>query len=75
MGRFKEFVEINRYQIVQTGAKDYTMRVEGVAEAIDGKCITEMKKIFGTDANVTIEHTDHIRCGANGKFKVTISEI
>lgn len=75
MGRFKQFVEVSRYQIVQTGTKDYTMRVEGAAEDVDEKCINEIKNIFGNDANVTIEHTEHIPCGKNGKFKVTISEI
>lgn len=75
MGRFKEFVEIHRYQIVQTGVKDYTMRLEGVTDNIDDKCIAEMKKIFGDDANVSIEYPEQIKCGANGKFKVTISEL
>lgn len=75
MGRFKEFVEINRYQIIQTGTKDYTMRLEGVTTNIDEKCETEMKKIFGVDAKITVEYVDQIKCGANGKFKVTISEI
>ena len=75
MGRFKEFVEICRYQIIQTGAKEYTMRVEGVSSDVDAKCIAEIKKIFGDDAQVTIEHLDQIECGANGKFRVTISKI
>lgn len=75
MGRFKQFVEIHRYQIIQTGVKDYTMRLEGVASNIDEKYINEMKKIFGDDASVKIEHCEHIQCGANGKFKVTISEL
>jgi len=75
MGRFKEFVEIHRYQIVQTAPKDYTIRLEGVATDIDERCVAVMKDIFGTDARVTIEHTAHIECGKNGKFKVTISEI
>ena len=75
MGRFKQFFEIHRYQIIQTGARDYTMRLEGVSAEIDGKCIAEIKKIFGSDANVKIEHCKHIECGKNGKFKVTISEL
>jgi hypothetical protein len=75
MGRFKQFVEIHRYQIIQKGKKDYTMRLEGVSPDVDEKCIAEIKTIFGNDANVTIEHTDHIECGKNGKFKVTISEL
>ena len=75
MGRFKQFVEIHRYQIIQKGKKDYTMRLEGVSPDVDEKCIAEIKTIFGNDANVTIEHTDHIECGKIGKFKVTISEL
>ena len=75
MGRFKQFVEIQRYQIVQTGAKDYTMRLEGTTTAVDEKCIAEIKKIFGADANVSIQHTHCIECGPNGKFRVTISEL
>ncbi len=75
MGRFKEFVEIHRYQIVQTAEKDYTMRVEGVTADVDEKCVAELKRIFGDDANVTIEHCEHIACGANGKFRVTMSEL
>ncbi len=75
MGRFKEFVEICRYQIIQTSEKNYKMRLEGAPESVDEKCKTELKKIFGEDANVTIEHTDLIECGQNGKFKVTISKI
>ena len=35
----------------------------------------ELKKIFGEDANIKIVHEDHIECGTNGKFRVTISEI
>lgn len=75
MGRFKQFVEISRYQIIQTSANTYTMRLEGASAEVDGKCIAEMKKIFGDDAIVEIEHTDLIKCGKNGKFKVTISEV
>ena len=75
MGRFKQFVEICRYQIIQTSEKSYIMRLEGATADVDEKCLLEMKKIFGDDAEVTIEHTDHIKCGSNGKFKVTISEI
>ena len=75
MGRFKEYVEIHRYQIIQTAAKSYTMRIEGAGESVDEKCIAELKNIFGDDAEVKIEHTDYIACGKNGKFKVTISEI
>ncbi len=75
MGRFKEFVEIHRYQIIQTSPKDYTMRLEGVTADVDDKCTAILKDIFGRDAQIEIEHTDHIECGANGKFKVTISRI
>ena len=75
MGRFKQFVEIHRYQIIQTGTKDYTMRLEGATTAVDEKCIAEVKKIFGSDANVSIQHTDRIECGPNGKFRVTISKL
>ena len=75
MGRFKQFVEICRYQIIQKGEREYTMRLEGVGNEIDERCIAEIKTIFGSDANVTIEHTDRIECGKNGKFKVTISEL
>ena len=75
MGRFKEFVELRRYQIIQKGTKEYTMRIEGASSEVDDKCINEIKRIFGCDAQVTIEHFDHIECGPNGKFRVTISEI
>jgi len=75
MGRFKEFVDIRRYQIIQTSHMDYTMRVEAVSVDIDEKCVAELKKIFGEDANIKIVHEDHIECGKNGKFRVTISEI
>lgn len=75
MGRFKQFVEVHRYQIIQTGVKDYTMKVEGVGSEVDDKCIAELKNIFGNDANVKMDHVEHIACGKNGKFKVTISEI
>jgi phenylacetate-CoA ligase len=75
MGRFKQFVEISRYQIIQTSANAYTMRLEGASAEVNEKCIAEMKKIFGDDAIVKIEHTDLIKCGKNGKFKVTISEV
>ena len=75
MGHFKQFVEINRYQIIQKGVKDYTMRLEGVTADVDEKCVAEIKEIFGNDANVVIEHCDIIKCGKNGKFKVTVSEL
>ena len=75
MGRFKQFVEISRYQIIQKSANKYLMRLEGASADVDEKCIIEMKKIFGDDAMVEIEHTDLIKCGKNGKFKVTISEL
>ena len=75
MGRFKEFVEIGRYQIVQIGKKEYIMRLEDAPSYIDDKCVNEMKKIFGEDATVSIEHCDYIEYGKNGKFKVTISEV
>lgn len=75
MGRFKKYTEIQRYQIIQTAPKAYTMRIEGASESVDQRCIDELKRIFGDDAEVTIEHTDLIPCGKNGKFKVTISEL
>lgn len=75
MGRFKKFTDISRYQIIQTASKSYTMHLEGAPETVDAKCIQELKKIFGEDAEVTVTHTNHIPCGKNGKFKVTISEM
>lgn len=75
MGRFKEFTEIHRYQIIQTGPRSYTMRLEGATEAADEKCSAELRKIFGADAEVRIEHTERIEIGKNGKFKVTISQL
>lgn len=75
MGRFKEFVNIQRYQIIQTNLKDFVIRIEGADNTIDEKCKSEMTKIFGNDANITIEHTNQIECGPNGKFRVTISQL
>ena len=75
MGRFKEFTEISRYQIIQTAPKSYTMRLEGTSESADAKCAAELKKIFGEDAEVTVEHTVRIETGKNGKFKVTVSQL
>ena len=73
MGRFKKFTQISRYQIIQTAPQAYTMRLENAPKSVDAKCFDEIKKIFGEDAAVTIEHVDTIPCEKNGKFKVTIS--
>ena len=75
MGRFKEFTEIGRYQIIQKSADEYEMLLESTPESADARCAAELKKIFGDDARVTIRHTDHIPLRESGKFPVTVSEL
>lgn len=75
MGRFKDFLDISRYQIIQKSEKSYVMILEKAPPSADAKCAAELKKIFGNDAEVRIEHTEYIPCERSGKYKVTISEL
>ena len=75
MGRFKEFTDIGRYQIRQKTERKYVMILENASPDVDEKCAAELKKIFGDDAEVSVEHTDCIPCKESGKFAVTVSEL
>lgn len=72
MGRFKKFTNVGRYQIIQSSPTDYKMILENTPESENEKCIDELKTIFGSDARITVEHTDLIPSKENGKIRVTV---
>lgn len=74
-GHFSRSDEISRYQLVQTGKKNYTMRVEGGTPDVDPALIQRCKACFGEDAEVVIEHVDNIPQGKNGKYKTTVYDV
>lgn len=75
MGRFKEFTEIGRYQIIQRTESEYEMLLEDTPERVDARCAAALKKIFGEDAHVTITHLEQIPLKKSGKCPVTVSEL
>lgn len=66
---------LGRYQIVQTGEKEYVMKLENSDQSLDYNMTEQMKKCFGDDAVVTIKHVSQIEQGKNGKYKATVYDV
>lgn len=65
-----QYTEINQYQLVQYGAKDYLFKVnmDGSFKR-ESQLIEEFKKFLGPDANFKVEYVDEIPLLASGKRK------
>ncbi len=65
-----QYTEINQYQLVQYGAKDYLFKVnmDGSFKR-ESQLIEEFKKFLGADANFKVEYVDEIPLLASGKRK------
>ena len=69
-----KFVKIKQFQLIQEGAFDYRVKVNGSEKAYPAASIlAEFKKFLGSDANIALEFVDEIPVTASGKFKGTIS--
>ncbi len=68
---FENVVGIGRWQLAQTGAGQYELRLENTDAQMDETLCQLCKDCFGADAQVTICHVDAIPQEKNGKYKVT----
>ncbi|AWI24441.1 phenylacetate--CoA ligase family protein [Flavobacterium pallidum] len=65
-----QYVEINQYQFVQYGPKDYLFKVNSdSAFGKEEKLVAEFKQYLGKDANFKVEYVDEIPLLSSGKRK------
>ena len=71
---FEDVVGIGRFQVVQTSASQYELRIENTDPAMDEELRKLCLSCFGADAQITIRHVDAIMQEKNGKYKVILNE-
>lgn len=65
-----QYVEINQYQFVQYGPKDYVFKINADhGFSREEKLIGEFKQYLGEDANFSLEYVDEIPLLSSGKRK------
>lgn len=72
---FEDVVGIGRWQLAQTGAGQYELRLEKTDKQLDDKLHQLCLDCFGADAKVAICHQETIPQEKNGKYKVIINEM
>lgn len=72
---FEDMPNLGRFQIIQTGNKEYEFLIESTSPEFDGSILSRMKKCMGDDAVVLIKHVKCVNQGKNGKIPVTINKI
>jgi phenylacetate-CoA ligase len=65
-----QYTEINQYQLIQTGLKDYTFKINcnGLFNR-EEQLVSEFKKYLGQDATFKVEYVEEIPLLASGKRK------
>ena len=71
---FENVVGIGRWQLAQTGAGEYELRVANTAVQLDETLHRLCLDCFGANAKVTVRHLDTIAQEKNGKYKVILNE-
>ena len=67
------FEKLSQYQLIQNGAREYTLKLNGAAgNYTDDEMTGFVKGLLGDDAAVVIEHVDGIPALKSGKFKRTV---
>lgn len=71
-----EFLEIQQYQFIQEGKKDYTMLLnmkEGHSFNREGDMLMMLKSYLGEDAEVSVKYVDEIPVLKSGKRKQVVN--
>lgn len=71
-----EFLEIQQYQFIQEGKKEYTMLLnmkEGYSFNREGDMLTMLKSYLGEDANIGVRYVDEIPVLKSGKRKQVVN--
>lgn len=73
---------IERFQLIQTGERDFTLRVQPAAardadawRETSGLILRDLKTVLGGDSRIDIEDVPRIEETATGKFLYTINEL
>ena len=72
-----EFLEIQQYQFIQEGRKDYTMLLnmkEGHSFNREGDMLTMLKSYLGEDAEISVKYVDEIPVLKSGKRKQVVNK-
>lgn len=70
-----QYTEIEQYQLVQKGAKDYLFKINSKQQfAREAKLIAEFKQYLGNDANFSVEYVSEIPLLDSGKRKKIVNE-
>lgn len=72
-----EFLEIQQYQFIQEGGKDYTMLLnmkEGHSFNREGDMLTMLKSYLGEDALIVVKYVDEIPVLKSGKRKQVVNK-
>lgn len=69
-----QYTEINQYQLIQHGEKEYTFKINSDAPfQRDRQLIAEFKQYLGNDADFKVEFVDEIPLLASGKRKKIVN--
>lgn len=74
----KEFRQINKFQVIQNSTQHIVLKLalrEPFPEERLAFCLAEIRKVLGSDMNITVQVVDDIPLTMTGKYRVTISEI
>lgn len=69
-----KYTEISQYQLIQTGEKDYTFKINCHSKFEKEKqLVSEFKEFLGDDANFVVEYVDEIVLLDSGKRRKTVN--
>jgi phenylacetate-CoA ligase len=69
------FIGIEQYQLVQSGARDYLLRVvPGETHHAESEFAAAMRELLGADASIAVEFVESIPRGRTGKVRAVIGE-
>lgn len=72
-----QFNDIKQFQFIQTGATNYKLKLNILAEdkaSLEKKVIDVIKNIVGQDAEISVIYVDEIPCLKSGKFRYIANE-
>lgn len=70
----RDFPGVIQWQFVQTGEKEYTIRLKADNASTPEKPIRDLKELLGEDANITVDYVEEIPVLASGKRRPVICE-
>jgi len=69
------YKNIRQYQFAQTGKGKYEMRVNIVSGINENQLVSDLKKVVGEQAHISIKYYDEIPVLASGKRRYVVNEI